>query len=128
MIEILTEQSNNVQFNLQMEGGSDYDVFLTIVSEGVDYRLKATRGGDGLWSVTVPKNLNLDVGQYNFRIDVIMDNHIYPAVQDQLTVKAQIKASATIIESKPSAPAPRNAPKGRFLGPLPPAKRGQSPY
>lgn len=124
MIEILTEQSNNVQFNLQMEGGTDYDVFLTIISEGVDYRLRATKGRDGAWIAAVPKSLQLSAGEYAFKIDVVMDNHIYPAVQDTLVVKTPIRAVATVVESKPAAAAaPEHKPVVRFLGVTPPGRR-----
>ena len=126
MIELLTEQANNVQFNLSLDGGSGqdvYHVYLTIVSEGVDYRFRAVEGVDGSWTASVPKSLQLEAGEYAFKIDVIVDNHIYPAVQDTLVVKSPIRVKASVVESAPAvAPA---APKAKvsFIGVKPPGRR-----
>lgn len=126
MIELLTEQANDVQFNLQMEGGTSYDVFFTIFTEGLDYRFKAVQEASGAWSAAIPSNVELPAGSYNFAIDVVMDNHIYPAVQDHLVVKAKIKAVASVVESKPHKATPI-APVVKFLpgAGTPPGRRAK---
>lgn len=123
MIELLTEQSNNVQFNLEMEGGSEYDVYFTIVAEGVDYRLKATRGRDGTWVAAVPKSVSIATGEYAFNIDVVMDNHIYPAVQDTLVVKAPVRVTASVVEARATPTVVE--PNVTFIGVTPPGRRAR---
>lgn len=112
-IEILTEQSNDLRFALQMEG-DNYDVFFTIVGEGVDYRLRAVQESNE-WVVVVPESLKLTAGEYQFSIDVVMENHIYPAAESTLTVKAPIKAAATIVEGRKPTKTPKG-PKVSFVG------------
>lgn len=123
MIELLTEQANEVTFNLEMEGGEGYSVVLTIANEGVDYRFKATRAADSSWAVAIPKHVPLPVGEHPFTIDVVMDNHIYPAVSDKLTVKKPIKPQVAVVES--SATAPTLKPVIRFIGDKKPPNSAQ---
>lgn len=105
-----------MKFALQMEG-NNYDVYFTIHTGSVDHRIRAIREGSE-WTAVVPKSLSLEVGEYDFSIDVVMDNHIYPATAAKLTVKSPIKASAAIVETAKTTAAPAV----KFLGVKPPKR------
>lgn len=112
MLSILTQQSNVVDFELSLNGDvtGEVDVVFTIVTESVEYRLKASHKDGSNWSVTIPEVLPLTSGEYTYNIDVIMDSHIYPAITSTLqakqSLKPTVKIASAVSESQGSKPAP----------------------
>jgi hypothetical protein len=107
MLSITCGQTNKIDFELSLSGdvGPEVDVVLTVCTQAVSYRFTATRSGNAC-VVVVPDYVQIPSGEYDLFVDVYMDSHVYPAVQDKIEIKQALKPTVQFSQTKAPPVAP----------------------
>jgi hypothetical protein len=98
MLVLTTGQANTVDFELDLNGdvGGEIKVAFTIDCVLVALRFAAVNKSAGAWQVVIPQAVSLDEGEFDFYIDVYIDNHMYPTMAERLQVKRPFKPTAKL--------------------------------
>lgn len=102
VINVNKNSSTKIDFDLAIEGVETSTTKATLVIEnvidGCDIAIAATQK-DGKWSVTVPNIKNFNEGEYNVRLDVVVDGYYFTPASGKMKLVDEPVVEVTMTEA-----------------------------